>query len=150
MSAVRKLRNFLFRKRRDCRVCTPDCLKWSHADCERWGWCKECKEEGFVSNFKNWTSGNHKIDAIIQDTQKEAPYGRGYLQWIDPQQITNIKHVGDNGCASFYQATWINAPERFIFHIAEGEVALKMTTGDINTFLDEVNKRRIRISINVY
>jgi hypothetical protein len=87
--------------------------------------------------FGSWTSGNEKIDALIQKTQLQAERSRGYLEWIDPQRITDIKHIADGGFGSVYQATWKNA--QFITDgWDERKVALKVTNSSINRFLNEV------------
>jgi hypothetical protein len=123
-----------------CRVCKADCDS-CNAHCEYFGWCTDCSNERLVANFNNWTSSNREIDAFIQETQRNTDYGYRYLEWIDPQQITDIKHIADGGFGSVYQATWMNAPERFGYRIKDGKVALKTTNSDISTFLNEVNKR---------
>jgi hypothetical protein len=94
-----------------------------------------------IANFNNWTSGNNEIDAFIQQTQKTASYRNSYLEWVDPQEITNIKLIADRGFGSVYQATWMNAPKRFGDRIKEGNVTLNITNGDMNTFFNEfINK----------
>jgi hypothetical protein len=91
-----------------------------------------------IANFNNWTSGNIEIDAFIQNTQKGARDSHSYLEWIDPEQITDIKHIADGNFGSVYQATWINAPRD---RIKEGNVTLNITNGGMNTFFNEfINK----------
>jgi hypothetical protein len=140
--------------RRKCRVCKRACT-WCSAYCESEGWCHKCKAEGLIANFNNWTSGNGEIDAFIQETQKRVHERNRYLEWIDPQQITDIKHIADGGFGSVYLATWKNAPaKRFKQRewmndaILDGKVALKVTNSDISTFLNEVNKQTSFSNVN--
>jgi len=43
--------------------------------CEKCGayvsykWCKPCRIDNLKGNFTNWTSGNEKIDNVIQEMQ---------------------------------------------------------------------------------
>jgi hypothetical protein len=127
----------------------PDCIS-CRGDCEKDGWCKGCEAEGLVANFGNWTSGDSDIDAFIQNTQEGARYREEYLEWINPEQIIDIEHIANGGCGSVYQATWTNAPERFVRSgfISDGKVALKITTSEITTFLNEVIKQTSLSNVN--
>lgn len=116
-----------------CHVCKHDCTECG-AHCKRTGWCDDCMSEGLVANFNRWTSGDIKIDTFIQKTQTEAMSYRAYLEWIDPQNITDISHIADGGFGSVYQATWKNAPSR----VYRTKVALKTINSDQNIFLNEV------------
>jgi hypothetical protein len=64
-----------------------------------------------------------------------------YLEWIDPQQITDIKHIANGGFGSVYQATWLNAGSGFqLFDCLNNRnVALKITDSNTRMFLNEVN-----------
>jgi hypothetical protein len=121
-----------------CRFCKRSC-RLSHSVCENDGWCFKCKAKGLVANFNNWTSGDSEIDAFIQKTQKEAVQKYDYLEWIDPQQIADIKHIFDGDFGSVYQATWKNAPERFGDRINDEKVALQTISSDATTFFEKVN-----------
>src|SRR4051795_13529611 len=47
-----------------------------------WGWCKSCNSKHFQRDFRNWTSGNSKIDEFIQKYQLEAINPEKILEWI--------------------------------------------------------------------
>src|SRR2546423_8032828 len=46
-------------------------------------WCQSCNAKHFQQNFKNWTSGNHDIDNLIQRTQLKAKSHKEVLEWIE-------------------------------------------------------------------
>ena len=46
------------------------CKKCGEKYTDYWSsWCKPCQINNFKTNFTNWTSGNGKIDNIIQEMQ---------------------------------------------------------------------------------
>jgi hypothetical protein len=63
----------------------------------------------------------------------EAKDEEQYLEWIDPRQPKDIKHIADEGFGSVYLATWLN-PRTGYFE----NVALRITNTDIGSFLNEV------------
>ena len=79
-----------------CRFCIPGCAQCIEA-CQRKGWCDTCKSTGLVKHFITWTSGNKEIDAYIQSKQMKTEIPHQYLQWIDPQEFTDVKHIADGG-----------------------------------------------------
>src|SRR5277367_5263087 len=46
-------------------------------------WCQSCNGKRFQQNFQNWTSGNHDIDELIQETQLKAKNCYEVLEWIE-------------------------------------------------------------------
>ena len=76
----------------------------------------------------------------------EAAEACDYLEWIDPQEFTNVKHIADGGFGSLYHAIWKNAPVerlKFVESLKDGYVTLKVTNGNTSTFLTEVNAIKI-------
>ncbi|UZO26733.1 uncharacterized protein OCT59_018947 [Rhizophagus irregularis] len=79
------------------------------------GLCKECKQPRassywcqckFQQNFKNWTSGNHKIDKFIQQTQLKSENHREILEWIEYDRFENIEYLTKGGFGTIYKAIW--------------------------------------------
>ncbi|RHZ70945.1 hypothetical protein Glove_264g15 [Diversispora epigaea] len=55
------------KKKSICSECNQKCDNYDR-------WCKPCNSKHFQNDFNNWTSGNDKIDKIIQDAQLNANY----------------------------------------------------------------------------
>src|SRR5438874_13234362 len=72
-----------------------------------WKWCKPCQIDNLKGNFMNWTSGNEKIDGLIQEMQlKINKYRDIVFEWIPYNQFSNIKEIGKGGFATVYSAIW--------------------------------------------
>src|SRR6266536_3427673 len=91
-------------------------------------WCKLCQTNYLKGNFKNWTSGNKKIDNLVQEMQlKINHYEDIIFEWIPYNQFIDIKGKGDG----FFLATWKNGQLLWNKSIkytrdTNKEVALKM------------------------
>ncbi|GBC09398.1 hypothetical protein RclHR1_08820009 [Rhizophagus clarus] len=67
--------------------------------------------EHLKNNIINWTSGNKKIDAFIQEVQLGIDKSDGtILEWIPYSQFNEIKEVGRHGFITVYSATWNDGP----------------------------------------
>jgi hypothetical protein len=66
-------------------------------------WCNLCQ---FQQNFKNWTSGNHDIDELIQKTQLNAKVYYEVIEWIEYDRFENIEYLAKGGFGTTYKATW--------------------------------------------
>jgi len=87
-----------------------DCKKKSNV-----GWCKDCEIDAFKRNFKNWTSGNLKIDDFIKHTQLNATGSEDYLEYIDFEGFDLVKNTNKHGSFStIYSAIWLEGP-RWIY-----------------------------------
>lgn len=49
-----------------------------------------CNLNRFQENFKNWTSGNNKIDTLIPEFQLGATNSTGILEWINTIDFTML------------------------------------------------------------
>src|ERR1051325_9547257 len=70
-------------------------------------WCRICN---FQQNFKNWTSGNHKIDEFIQKAQLKATQDIEVLEWIEYDEFENVKYLAKGGFGIAYKAIWKDGP----------------------------------------
>ena len=85
----------------------PDCLRFRTAV----AWCKDCNIANLKENFRNWTSGNSKIDEFIRSTQLNSKESMDYLEWIDFDQFDLIKNINKRGAfSSIYSAIWMEGP----------------------------------------
>src|SRR4051812_16326644 len=72
-----------------------------------WRWCKPCQIESLKENFTNWTSGNEKIDKLIQEMQLKIDRNSDIVfEWIPYNQFSDIKEIGRGGFATVYSAIW--------------------------------------------
>jgi hypothetical protein len=70
-----------------------------------------CWSIHFQQNFKNWTSGNDKIDKFIQSTQLSLHDDRQIpkaLEWIPYNRLYDIKYVTKSEFGKVYKANWID------------------------------------------
>src|ERR1043166_7998921 len=66
-------------------------------------WCRSCT---FQQNFKNWTSGNHEIDELIQKVQLKAKNYREVVEWIEYDSFENVEYLAKGGFGTTYKAIW--------------------------------------------
>jgi hypothetical protein len=74
-------------------------------DCDR-----KCNARRFKQNFKNWTSGNNRIDKFIQSTQlSDHNYDRCQaLEWILYNRFHKIRCIAEEEFDKVYRANWID------------------------------------------
>ena len=111
-----------------------------------WKWCKPCQ----IDNLKtsNLTSGNEKIDNLIQEMQlKIDSYDGLVFEWIPYNQFDYNKEIGKGVFATVYSAIWKDGP---LYHnsdkgefarISNKKVALKCLFNSqnmIDEFINEV------------
>ncbi|EXX64088.1 Mkk2p [Rhizophagus irregularis DAOM 197198w] len=74
-------------------------------------WCKSCQINYLKSNFSNWTSGNGKVDNLIQEIQLKIDTCYDMIfEWIPFNQFTDLKEIGKGGFSKVYSATWKDGP----------------------------------------
>jgi hypothetical protein len=89
-------------------------------------WCQPC----FNGNSKNNTSGNEKIDNLIQEMQLKTDTYYDIFEWIPYNQLANIKETGKKDFDIIYSAIWKNGPlfytyNRGYYRIQNKAVTLK-------------------------
>ncbi|RHZ61221.1 hypothetical protein Glove_349g97 [Diversispora epigaea] len=106
-------------------------------------WCKPCNSKHFQNDFNNWTSGNAKIDKIIQDAQLNADDWLEVIEWIPYGRFKDVKQIGKGGFGTIHYARWIDGSilkwdienqqwKRCWYSYEEGEVALKKFDNFVN------------------
>jgi hypothetical protein len=72
------------------------------------GWCQSCQVSHLRKDFINWTSGNEKIDNLIQEMQlKIDSYDDIIFEWIPYSQFDYIK---GNSTSGLCFAIWKDGP----------------------------------------
>jgi hypothetical protein len=60
-------------------------------------WCKQCQIDNLKRNFANWTSGNGRIDNLVQEMQLKINSKKDIVfEWILYNQFKDIKEIGKN------------------------------------------------------
>src|SRR3954454_15387517 len=68
-------------------------------------WCKPCQLDKLKGNFTNLTSGNEKIDELIQEMQLKIERSWDIVfEWIPYNQFIDIEEIGRGGFATVYSA----------------------------------------------
>jgi hypothetical protein len=77
-------------------------------------WCKPCQINTLEKNFTNWTSGNEKIDSLIQEKQLEIDkYNDIIVEWISYDQFDDIKELEKDEFSTIYSAIWKYGPLQY-------------------------------------
>ncbi|UZO16625.1 uncharacterized protein OCT59_008008 [Rhizophagus irregularis] len=110
----------------------------------------------FVEYFKNFISGNNKIDDFINGLQLEInDHNDTVFEWISYNQFNNIKKIGEGGFSTVYSAIWKDGLLKYDRDIKEYKrnlnirVALKYlkNSQDItNEFLNEIKAHSVNNS----
>ncbi|RHZ74102.1 hypothetical protein Glove_227g137 [Diversispora epigaea] len=114
-------------------------------------WCKPCNSKHFQNDFTNWTSGNDKIDKLIQDSQLNTDKYWRLIEWIPYDRFKDVKQIGKGGFGTIHYARWIDGQiEKWDIENqqwkrrGESEVALKKFDNFIN-FNDVLNEMEIHL-----
>ena|SRR5581483_4240179 len=118
-------------------------------------YCKSCHSAYFRDNFAYWTSGDSRIDELIQNSQLNATGTQYLIEWIEYTNLENIEFIAHGGFGSVYKAVWKDGrittrlgDRKFIskFKLQRNnntEVAVKKFRNGIQVsseFLNEVNR----------
>src|SRR5437764_544924 len=88
-----------------CEKCGEECTNVASK------WCKPCQIDNLKGNFTNRTSGNEKIDNVIQEMQLKIEHSIDIVfEWIPYNQFSDIKEIGRGGFATVYSAIWKDGP----------------------------------------
>ncbi|RHZ51624.1 hypothetical protein Glove_476g37 [Diversispora epigaea] len=124
-----------------------------------YNWCKLCNSKHFQNDFNNWTSGNDKIDKLIQDAQLNANIGHWeVIEWIPYDRFKDVKQIGKGGFGTIHYARWIDGfignwdnenqqwkrQRNLDGEVGEVEVALKRFDNFVN-FYDVLNEMEIHL-----
>ncbi|CAB5369465.1 unnamed protein product [Rhizophagus irregularis] len=111
----------------------------------------------FVEHFKNFISGNNKIDDFIDGIQLEIndDHNDTLFEWISYSQFNNIKKIGEGGFSIVYSAIWKDGLLKYDRDIKEykrnlnTKVALKYLKNSqnvTNEFLNEIKAHSVNNS----
>ncbi|UZO07713.1 uncharacterized protein OCT59_027989 [Rhizophagus irregularis] len=106
-------------------------------------WCQPCISNHFQQNFKNWTSGNHDVDAFIQKAQLKTEDINHTIEWIEYDKFEDVEYLAKGGFGITFKAVWKDGPwfNSQLKRKGETKVALKRlhNSQDITAdFLKEV------------
>ncbi|EXX61660.1 hypothetical protein RirG_169100 [Rhizophagus irregularis DAOM 197198w] len=126
----------------------------------KYEWCRLCQIKYFEENFTKWTSGNEKIDNLIQETQlKINDPSKIVFEWIPYDQLYKKGEISKSDFDMIYSAIWKDGPlcyyDREWIRKSDKKVALKYYHNiPVNTeFLNEVKaylKMKFSFIINIY
>ncbi|CAB5369457.1 unnamed protein product [Rhizophagus irregularis] len=111
-------------------------------------WCRQCQRNNLTNNFMEWTSGNKKVDAFIQEMQLKINNIHDIIfEWIPYNHFNDIKKIDKGGFAVVYSAIWKDGPLSYYkiknewIRESDKKVALKCLNNSQNIsdeFLNEV------------
>ncbi|GBB99296.1 hypothetical protein RclHR1_34790001 [Rhizophagus clarus] len=82
------------------------CEKCGNKRENRYVWCK-CYAEYLKDDFTNWTSGNEKLDSLIQKYQSKYDGDGEIFEWIPYDKFIDVKEVRKD---DFAIASWTDGP----------------------------------------
>uniref|UniRef100_U9UP15 Protein kinase domain-containing protein n=1 Tax=Rhizophagus irregularis (strain DAOM 181602 / DAOM 197198 / MUCL 43194) TaxID=747089 RepID=U9UP15_RHIID len=121
-------------------------------------WCKPCLLNNLRINFNftSWTSGNEKIDELIQEMQlKINKWNDIIVEWVPYNQFNDVKEISKSNFAAVYLAVWKDGPLQRDEHNEElkrtpnKEIALKCLYNSQSFTNDEFLKEVKSYSIEV-
>src|SRR5947209_789006 len=71
-------------------------------------WCQNCNSKRFQQDFDKWTSGNKRIDKLIQEVQLKARSSREVIEWIPYNRLYYIHYHAKGGFSTIYKAYWLD------------------------------------------
>ena len=86
--------------KRVCENCNQKCLATL--------FCEYCVRNYLKDNFSNWTSGNNDIDNLVQECQVKTLEPYTIVEWIQYNNLQNIKYLTKGGFSEIYTASWID------------------------------------------
>ncbi|RHZ82867.1 hypothetical protein Glove_103g234 [Diversispora epigaea] len=106
-------------------------------------WCSNCKPLEIIPTFTLWTSGNDKIDQLIQEDQLIPKYHDwDCWRWIEYNELNDIEYKSKGGFGEVYKAQWNNIPIEYSKYGYSNEVAMKKLMNSQNIskdFIKEIN-----------
>jgi serine/threonine protein kinase len=84
--------------------------KCSECGHDNYYYCKPCNSVHFRVNFAHWTSGDSKLDKLIQNSQLNADNSWELIEWIEYSNLEIINDVGQGGFGNVYKAVWKDGP----------------------------------------
>ncbi|PKY29626.1 hypothetical protein RhiirB3_446319 [Rhizophagus irregularis] len=119
-------------------------------------WCRPCLLNSLKINFASWTSGNKKIDELIQEKHiKIDEWNDMIVEWIPYNKFDIIKEISKSDSTVVYSAIWKDGPLQHDKHngelrrMANKEVALKYLCNlqDLNNeFINVVKSYSIKVN----
>ena len=113
-------------------------------------WCKPCQIKNLKKYFRDWTSGNEKIDNFIQEMQLKVNRSCDIIfEWISYDQFSNIKKISN----IIYSALWNDGQLKYDRNKKEWtrvqvEINLKLfnSQNTIDEFLNKVCNFKYNLS----
>ncbi|CAB5369427.1 unnamed protein product [Rhizophagus irregularis] len=118
--------------------------------------CKSCQMNYLKKNFKNWTSGNKKINNFIQQKQLKKSQREIIFEWIPYDGFSDIKGIGKDDIVTVYSAIWKDGQLRYdkydlftrgFIRVPNEKVALKCLDNPQNG-IDKILNKIDEFSIN--
>ncbi|CAG8816324.1 7516_t:CDS:2, partial [Dentiscutata erythropus] len=77
-------------------------------------YCQPCNTKRFRMEFDKWSTGNDKLDQLIQKTHIKSKNAFELLEWIPYSSLKDINRIAQGGFATDYSAIWPDGPmQRF-------------------------------------
>ncbi|CAG8655998.1 15004_t:CDS:2 [Funneliformis caledonium] len=88
-----------------CRECYQPNTSCDTSDFGYVYWCQSCNATRFEQDFKNWTSGDHHVDELVQKSQLKAKNYKEVIEWYN-YQFEDVKTLIKDKSGITYTASW--------------------------------------------
>ncbi|CAB4432388.1 unnamed protein product [Rhizophagus irregularis] len=115
--------------------------------------CKSCQNNYLKKNFKNWTSGNKRINWFIRQKQLKIYRREILFEWIPYDSFGDIKEIKKDDIVTIYSAIWkdgqlrYDLPTRGYVRVPNIKVVLKCLDNPQNE-IHEILKKIEQFSTN--
>ncbi|CAG8775933.1 25377_t:CDS:1, partial [Gigaspora rosea] len=89
-------------EKRKCEYCNNQVIAITY--------CESCIRDYLKRNFSEWTTGNVKIDKLIQECQINSVSPSDVFEWIPFENFKNLEFKEQSIFSSIYVATWNDGP----------------------------------------
>ncbi|CAG8499086.1 25703_t:CDS:2 [Gigaspora rosea] len=77
-------------------------------------YCQPCNTKRFRLEFDKWSTGNNKLDRLIQKSHIKSKKVFELLEWIPYSSLKDITRIAQGGFSTVYSAVLVNGPmQRF-------------------------------------
>ncbi|CAG8435132.1 9994_t:CDS:2 [Scutellospora calospora] len=89
-------------ERRTCAYCNNQVIAITY--------CERCIRNYLQRNSNKWTTGNIKLDELIQECQINSVSPSDIFEWIPFESFKNVEFKEEGSFSSLYVAIWENGP----------------------------------------
>ncbi|CAG8479649.1 23818_t:CDS:2 [Cetraspora pellucida] len=92
-----------------CPAC-DECYEYHYNSRNPSFYCQPCNTKRFRLEFDKWSTGNNKLDRLIQNSHIKSKNVFELLEWIPYSNLKDITRIAQGGFATDFSAVWADGP----------------------------------------